>query len=281
MNTTLQKYIQTGILILIVAGIILLGLSGYLSSIVSSSTSPIIGAQRWITTRYLAVYEFLTVPRDVESLTQRNAELQDEVSRLQTQIIQLDQQLREAQVLYALLGFAREHSENQYVASTVIGKDPSPFLNYIIIDHGSDSGIRHGMPVVTQQGLVGRVDAVIAGAARVQLITDSASAVNVHFQNQKIDAVLEGSVTGDVSVQMISQEVNITPGELVLTSGLGGEYPADILVGQVVNVRKLETDLFQSATVQTAVDFSTIRAVLVITNFKPVDITPLISTPSP
>ena len=105
--------------------------------------------------------------------------------------------------------------------------------------------------------------------------------MNVRFQNQKVDAILKGSVTGDVSVEMISQDVTIQPSELVLTSGLGGEYPSDILVGQVVNVRKLETDLFQSATVQTAVDFSTLRAVLVITNFKPVDYTPLVATAVP
>ena len=123
-------------------------------------------AQQWLTTRYLALYEFITVPRDVATLRQRNAELEDEVARLQTQMIQLDQQLREAQVLYALLGFARDNPENQYVAASVIGKDPSPFLNYVIIDHGSDSGIRYGMPVVTQQGLVGRVDAVIAGGRK-------------------------------------------------------------------------------------------------------------------
>lgn len=281
MNTSLQKYIQIGVLILVVVGVIFLGLSGYLNSIIKTATSPVVAAQQWLTTRYLALYEFITVPRDVATLRQRNAELEDEVARLQTQMIQLDQQLREAQVLYALLGFARDNPENQYVAASVIGKDPSPFLNYVIIDHGSDSGIRYGMPVVTQQGLVGRVDAVIAGAARVQLISDPSSAVNVRFQNQKVDAILKGSVTGDVSVEMISQDVTIQPSELVLTSGLGGEYPSDILVGQVVNVRKLETDLFQSATVQTAVDFSTLRAVLVITNFKPVDYTPLVATAVP
>jgi rod shape-determining protein MreC len=68
---------------------------------------------------------------------------------------------------------------------------------------------------------------------------------------------------------------------VVLTSGLGGNYPADILVGQVISIRKRENDLFQAAAVQPAVDFSHLRAVLVITNFKPVDITPLVPQTSP
>ncbi len=80
-----------------------------------------------------------------------------------------------------MLEFARTQPENVYIAGSIIGRDPSPFLHYVIIDHGSDYGLRHGMPVVTQQGLVGRIDAVTAGAARVQLITSPDSTVNVRF----------------------------------------------------------------------------------------------------
>jgi rod shape-determining protein MreC len=74
---------------------------------------------------------------------------------------------------------------------------------------------------------------------------------------------------------MISQEAQLRPGQIILTSGLGGTYPGNVLVGQVSSVRKLETALFQSASVQPAVDFADLRAVLVVTNFKPVDLSPL------
>ena len=75
---------------------------------------------------------------------------------------------------------------------------------------------------------------------------------------------------------MVPQDVNLAAGDLILTSGLGGTYPANISIGQVLSVRKLENDLFQSATIQPVVDFNELQAVLVITNFRPVDITPLI-----
>jgi rod shape-determining protein MreC len=160
----------------------------------------------------------------------------------------------------------------------VIGRDPSPFLHYVIINRGSNDGILRGMPVVTDQGLVGRVDAVIADAARVQLITDPASSVNVRLQNADVEASLSGSVTGDVSLDLIPQDVKVQQGDLVLTSGLGGGYPPDLIVGQVVNVQTREFDLFQRATVQPVVDFNRLQIVLIIVNFKPVDITPLVPT---
>ena len=162
--------------------------------------------------------------------------------------------------------------------TSVIGRDPSPFVKYVIINRGSDDGLRRGMPVVTSQGLVGRVAAVTAGAGRCELITDPASSVNVRVEPSGAQAVLLGSVTGDLTLDMIPQSAVVQVGDLVLTSGLGGNYPGDILIGQVTSVRKRETDLFQSATVQPVVDFSKLEILLTITNFRPVDIRPLVPT---
>ncbi len=175
-----------------------------------------------------------------------------------------------------MLDFARARPENQYIASTIIGRDPSPFLHYIIIDHGSDDGLRHGMPVVTNQGLVGTIDAVTAKAARVLLINDPGAVVNIYLQSTQVQAQLSGSLTSEISLDMVPQDVEIPSGELILTSGLGGDYPQDIIVGQITSVRKRENDLFQTAVVSPAVDFSKLSAVLVIINFTPVDITPLL-----
>ena len=137
------------------------------------------------------------------------------------------------------------------------------------------------MPVVTNEGLAGRIDAVIADAARVQLITDPASSVNVHLRNADTDAVLAGSVTGDVGLQLISQDANVESGDIILTSGLGGGFPPDLIIGQVVNVRRLPAELFQEATVQPAVDFTRLQIVLVITNFRAINTVPLVPTDDP
>ena len=276
-----SRYLQLAIFILVVGGLLTLAISGYLSPIFGTVLDPLVSVQRWISIRYQALYEFITVPRDLATLRQRNAELENQVSQLQNQVIALQQQLSEAQILYALLNYARSKPENIYIACAVIGRDPSPFLHYVIIDHGSDSVIRHGMPVVTQQGLVGRIEAVTAGAARVQLITDASSVVNVRLKSTQTEALLNGSVTGDINLGMLPQDVDLKQGELVLTSGLGGNYPPDVLVGEIVTVRKRETDLFQTASIQPMVDFANLNAVLIISNFKPIEIAPLIPPQAP
>ncbi len=265
-------------IVMIAAGVLLLAVSGYLTTIIGKAASPLISVESWVSTRYNTIYQFLTVPRDLNTLRSQNAEQANEISQLQAQILELQQQLSETDILYALLDFARSNPENKYVAASVIGIDPSPFVSYVIIDHGSDDGIKYGMPVVTQQGLVGKVDAVTATAARVQLITDSGSAVNVTMQSSKATGQVVGSVTGDLTLDKVSTSETLVEGDLAISSGLGGLYPSNIVVGQVLSPSKGENDLFQSAVIQPVVDFTNLQAVLVITNFRPVDISPLIPT---
>ena len=279
MRNIFSRTLQTTIIFLIAGGLVALALGGYFSSASNVFTGSLVNLQTWFATRFTAVQDFLTAPRDVASLRQRNIELESEVAELQAQVIQLQQQVGETDILAALVDFSRTRSENKYKAAAVIGRDPSPFLHYVIINAGSNDGVLRGMPVVTDQGLVGRIDAVIADAARVQLITDPASKVNIRLQNAEADASLVGSVTGDVTLDLIPQDITIESGDLVLTSGLGGGYPPDLIIGQVVNIRSRDFDLFQQATVQPVVDFNRLQIVLVILNFKPVDISPLIPVP--
>ena len=281
MKDLFSRSLQTTIIFLVVGGILALALGGYFSSASNRFTGSLVSVQTWVSTRAQALQDFFTAPRDIASLRTRNAQLQTDVSQLQAQVIELQQRVNETDVLAALVDFSRTNPESTYRAAAVIGRDPSPFLHYVVINRGSNDGIRRGMPVVTNQGLIGRVDAVIADAARVQLITDPASSINVHLQNADTDAILVGSVTGDVSLDMISQDSNVEAGDLILTSGLGGGYPPDLIIGQVLSVRSLDVELFQQATVQPTVDFTLLQIVLVITNFRPVDISPLVPVITP
>ncbi len=281
MKEIFSRSLQTTIIFFLVGGILALALGGYFSSASDWFGNSLVSVQEWVSTRYIVIRDLVSAPSDVISLQQRNAQLESEISGLQTQVIQLQQQLTDTQVLAALVDFSQSNPESVYKAASVIGRDPSPFLHYIIINVGSNEGVRSGMPVVTNQGLIGRVDAVIADAARVQLVTDPSSAVNVRLQNADTDAILTGSVTGDLGLEMISQDIEVQEGDVVLTSGLGGDYPPDLLVGQLLNLRKRDYELFQEASVQSTVDFSRLEIVLVIMNFKPVDITPLVPETTP
>jgi rod shape-determining protein MreC len=276
MNGQRRRPWQTVIVALIVIGILLLALGGFLSSIIEWVLSPIFTAQEWLTTRYQAFRDFFSAPTDLARLRQQNAQLEAEISRLQTQVIDLQQQVTEVDILSALLDFARAQPQNEYKAASVINRDPRPFMKYVVINLGSDDGVLSGMPVVGAEGLVGRVVAVNATGARVELITDPASLVDIRIQPADVDSILIGSITSDLFLDLIPQGADVQPGDLILTSGLGGSYPPNIIVGQVASVRTQATALFQTAAVQPVVDFSRLEIVLVIINFRPVDISPLL-----
>jgi rod shape-determining protein MreC len=276
MKFPISPSLKTIILTLIAVGLIALALGGYLTSFSRVALNPVIAVQTWISTRFQAIQDLIQSPSDVTRLRQDNARLEAEVARLQAQVIDLQQQVREVQMLSTLLGFVRANPENEYVSAAVIGVDTSPFLRYVIINRGSDDGLRRGMPVVTHQGLVGRIASVLPNAARVQLITDSGSSVNVQLQKSGAEATLKGSITGDISLESIPQDATVEVGDVIITSGLGGDYPSDLIVGQISGVRHRPSELFQTASVQPVVDFAGLEVVLVIQNFRSVDITPLI-----
>lgn len=267
---------QPLVLVLIIFGLLALALGGYFEPIAGLITQPFIESQQWVTVRYQAFRDIVAAPEEITNLRQRNQLLETELANLRTQIIALEQQVLEVEILEALLDFARAQPQNEYLAASIIARDPSPFLKYVIINRGSDDGLRWGMPIVSSEGLIGRISAVMANAARVQLITDSLSNVNVQVEPSEVDAVLQGSVTGDLILGFIPQDANIQPGDFLLTSGLGGNFPSDILIGQVVSVRNEPTELFQQASIQSAVDFTRLEIVLVIINFDPIDIGPLL-----
>jgi rod shape-determining protein MreC len=270
MSRIRTRTIVAATLILIAAGILLLSVGGLSKPAQNLILRPFSSIQSWIAMRFSAIRNMLESPSDLAELRAQNAELELANAQLQQEIISLQEQLAETQILSSLLNYARSEPENRYMAANIIGKDTSPFIRSIWMDRGSDSGIKQGMPVVTQQGLVGRVVEVFATSSRVQLITDPEIIVNVRLQSSRGDGVLAPQLSGEIWVDLIDQDVEIAPGELVLTSGLGGNYPADIPIGEVISVRKRDYDLFQQAVIQPSIDIDKLEIVLVITNFRPI-----------
>jgi uncharacterized protein YlxW (UPF0749 family) len=106
MKDFFSRSVQTTVLFLVVAGILALALSGSLGFISNNFNTLLVSAQAWISTRFVVIQEFLTVPRDVVALRQRNAELEAEVSRLQAQVVQLQNSVADADALAALVNFS-------------------------------------------------------------------------------------------------------------------------------------------------------------------------------
>ncbi len=271
MNRSNSRLLVAGTLALLTIGIMILSIGGFIKPVQDVLLRPISSVQEWIALRVSAIRDTLTAPRDVASLQAEVSRLQSEVARLEQEIIVLREQTAEAEILASLLNYARSQPENRSIAANVIGRDTSPFIRSIWLDRGSDSNLSRGMPVVTERGLVGRIIEVFPTASRVQLITDPESAVNVTLQLARTDGVLVAEFNGELSVDLIDQNAEVTVGELVLTSGLGN-FPADIPIGQIINVRRRDYELFQEAGVQASVDFEALDIVLIITNFQPIPV---------
>ena len=272
MKPPASRNLVAGILVLVSLALLVLSLSGFLASLQGMALRPMAAAQEWISVRVTTLRNLLAAPGDVVTLRQQNSGLQAEVARLQREVITLREQAAEAEILGGLLNYARSKPESRYLAANVIGRDVSPYLRSIWIGSGTDNGIARGMPVVTERGLVGRVVEAFPTAARVQLITDPQAAVNVRLQNSRADGVTVAQPNGELWMDQINQGVAVAAGELVLTSGLGGGYPADIIVGQVASVRTRDYELFQLAVLQPGVDFEALEIVLVITSFQPLPV---------
>jgi rod shape-determining protein MreC len=125
------------------------------------------------------------------------------------------------------------------------------------------------MPVVTERGLVGRVHQVGPVSSTVLLLTDPSSGVQGLVQRTRAAGVVNGKSGGAPVMEYVPQGAEIEPGDLVITSGLGGNFPKNLVIGQVVEVQQRDFDMFQQAVIRPTVDFNRLEFVLVITNFAP------------
>jgi rod shape-determining protein MreC len=213
--------------------------------------------------------------RDIEELRRRNEDLQGLADSLMIENVRLKEIESENEALRRLLNFTQANPTHAYKAAEVkgrvIGRDPSNFLSYLIIDSGSQQGIEKGMPVVTERGLVGRITDVGANWAKVMLIIDPSSSVNALIQTSRATGVVEGQVGGSLLMKYIPQGETVNVNDIVLTSGLGGNFPKKLIVGQVTAVHQRDIEMFQQADIRPTVDFNNLEIVLVITNFLPDD----------
>ena len=210
--------------------------------------------------------------RDLNELRTRNAELESENQDLLTEIARLKGLEGENGVLRQLLNFTQENPAFKYQTAAVIGRDPSPYLRYITINAGGREGLRPGMPVVTAGStLVGRVSDVGLRSSKVQLLNDLSSAVNVHLQTSNTNGLAVGQQDGSLLVEYLPLDAKISDNDIALTSGLGGNLPRNLVVGQVTSVQKKDVEVSQSAQLRPAADYERLDVVLVITNFEAIE----------
>lgn len=194
-----------------------------------------------------------------------NEDLQNKVSNLELQAERV-KELEQALNIPATTGA-------QNVPANIVARISAPFTDEISIDRGSSSGIKAGMVVLTSQGsLLGTVTSVDPNRAFVRLITDSRSKVSAQVQESKVLGSIHGGADRTLAFEFAETGSDIQVGDNILTSGLGGNYPADVPIGRVTAVSGTPQDLFRKVTVEPLVRLSTAKTVLVNTSFIPLRI---------
>jgi rod shape-determining protein MreC len=268
---------------LIAIGLLVLHEGGQLQPVEGVLQTVLGPIERAVSGLFVGVGDLFGAVRDLRELRDRNAELETANQDLLTQIASLRGLQGENNLLRQLLNFTQENPRYQYQTAAIIGRDPSPYLKFITLNAGSSEGLRPGMPVVTGGSvLVGRVDQVGLRSCKVQLLNDVSSAVNVRLQTAGVTGLAAGQADGSLLMQYIPLDAELAANDIALTSGLGGNLPRGLVVGQVIGVEKRDVDLFQSARLRLAADYDRLTVLLVITNFEPIEAADdIVPTPIP
>jgi rod shape-determining protein MreC len=248
------------------------GLWEPVENLLAAGTTPVQGAVNSLVQR---IDEIGQTARDLRDLRERNEALEAENARLLLDIVRLREIEVEAALQSDLLNFKKSRPafdiQGAHVIGKVIGRDPSNVQRYVTLDVGLRDGVDRNMPVITNRGLVGRISEVGETWSRVLLITDVSSSVSAVTQGTRASGLVQGQADGSLVMGSIPQEDVVSVGDTVFTSGLGGNLPRQILIGQIVRVERKDYELYQTAIVQPTVDFRKLEAVLVITDFEPIE----------
>lgn len=203
---------------------------------------------------------------NLRGVRQQNKDLQAELDRLRLEQAGLAEDARQGQRLQALLAFKQQYIYKT-VAAQIIGTSGSDQSHVLYIDKGSDDGLHTDMPVITPDGIVGKIRDVFPHTAQVLEINDVTSGAGVIMQTTRIRGILRGNAAGEPQIVNLLPDERIKPGEKILTSGGDRIYPRGLPVGVVSQVKPdPDHDPYVVAIIKPAADLARLEEVLIITD---------------
>ena len=226
--------------------------------------------QVWFYDASNAVGDFFSGLFGGNDVQRENEELRQTVNRLEEETQMMTELEQENERLRELLNYAEENSEFTYVTARVTAKEPGHWFESFTINVGRNQGIAEGMAVVNSDGLIGRVSDVGGSWAKVMTIIDSRSSVSALLEQSRYNGVVQGKTQADVGnaqcdIVNLPYETELLPGDKVLTSGLNDLLPKGLLIGEIEEVPTDSSGTEKTAVVKTAVDFTRLEEVLIIT----------------
>ena len=200
---------------------------------------------------------------DLLEVRKENKKLRESVTILNARLLAAGEAALASERLQKLLQL-KNSLHAPALAASVIGEDGSPWFKTIVIDRGSVDGLKEGMPVVANDGVVGQLVKVAAGSSRVLLLTDHASGIAATVQRSRARGVVKGTGGGRCALDFTLHEEDVKVGDTVITSGIGGIFPKGLPVGEVTMVKKGEYGIFQTVEIRPKVNISQLEEVLVV-----------------
>ncbi len=189
--------------------------------------------------------------------------LQRKVAELNRKLVLYKTAARENAKLKALLK-VKERLEYKTIGAYVIGGNPSPWSNIIIINVGAKDGVTRDAPVLDEAGVVGKVVEVYGEWSKVLLLTDPAFAVHVMDARSGVIGVVKGEGRRWCSLEYVVEDRDVKPGDLLVTTGIARLYPKGYPVGTVVEIQREPGELFMKARVKPKARFSRMSYLLVV-----------------
>lgn len=265
---------KTGIIGVIITIIILIALVflsnlkleslSYIGNAFSTVVMPIQTGYTYLKNKVTGNTNFFT---NMDNLKAENEKLKQENSELEKSLRELEIMKAENETLKEYVGLKEKYTAYQTVPAYIISKDISNYSNIFVINAGKKDGIDTNMTVIADDGLIGYVISVTDTTASVQTIIDSSSAVTATMSTTEDSIICRGSLEdGMLKATYIPTSADISEGDTVETSGMGGIYPKGITIGKIESVENTQNILDRYAWIKPAVDFDKVETVLVITN---------------
>ena len=193
---------------------------------------------------------------------------ENERLRRRVQTLEIERQkLLEAQAtnnsLKQLLDL-RSHLSGTAIAASIIANSATSWFQSCQLNKGSADGVRKGMAVVTPLGVVGQVVSVTPRTAKVLLLTDPNSGIDVLVQRTRARGIVSGSLESGTVLKYVKRSEDVQEGDRLMTSGTDGVFPKGMMVGTVIKVLKQHIGLFQFIEVLPAVQVARVEDVLVV-----------------
>ncbi len=208
-------------------------------------------------------HQVFSWPMNLAGLRFENEILKEQNLRLSLELLKLREARLENARLRGLLRF-RDRMGGTYLAAKVIARDPDRVPNTILIDVGSSDDVEERMPVVTAEGLVGRVLEAHPWTAVVQLLLDRNCRVSAVVQREERTPGIVLCEDGNIYLKHVPVRGVVEEGDVVVSSGLGGVFPKGLLVGRVAKVGEEQMGLFKEVVLAPGVTFGNLEEVFVL-----------------